>query len=231
MTWSYRISTNILKQRLRYYKNTAMQIEKGYIYHIYNQGNNKQKIFFNTDNYLFFLRKIKTHILPYGDIMAWCLMPNHFHLMVLVNKLEVVVTSDTSIARTSLGAKPSLKTRTINQSIGLMLRSYTNAVNKQQNRTGSLFRKNTKAECVNCPNRITPSFIKESGITKIKIIEPEAHYPQICFDYIHQNPVKANLVKKATDWQFSSAKDYVGLRGGKLINKERAKEYVVYLTG
>jgi len=68
-----------------------MQFEEGYIYHIYNQGNNRQKIFFNRENYLYFLRKINTYILPYGDILAWCLMPNHFHLMVLVNNIEVDV--------------------------------------------------------------------------------------------------------------------------------------------
>lgn len=55
---------------------------------------------------------------------------------------------------------------------------------------------------------------------------PEKQYPQICFDYIHQNPVKANLVKNAIDWEFSSAKDYAGLRNGKLINKDITKEYI-----
>lgn len=52
-----------------------MQFEDGHIYHIYNQGNNRQKIFFDRENYLFFLRKVKTYILPYADIFAWCLYP------------------------------------------------------------------------------------------------------------------------------------------------------------
>ena len=34
-----------------------MYFEKDTLYHIYNQGNNKQKIFFNRENYLFFLKK------------------------------------------------------------------------------------------------------------------------------------------------------------------------------
>ena len=73
-----------------------MQFETGHIFHIYNQGNNRQKIFFNRENYLFFLRKIKIYILPYADILAWCLMPNHFHFMVLVNEITVgVAPSDT----------------------------------------------------------------------------------------------------------------------------------------
>ena len=66
-----------------------MKFEKGYIYHIYNQGNNRQKIFFNRDNYLFFLKKIQVQMTPYSDILAWCLMPNHFHLMVLVNEVSL----------------------------------------------------------------------------------------------------------------------------------------------
>jgi len=40
--------------------------------------------------------------------------------------------------------------------------------------------------------------------------------------------VKANLVKNAEDWEFSSAMEYSGLNHGKLINKEVAKEYVDY---
>lgn len=68
-----------------------MQFEKYHIYHIYNQGNNSQKIFFSRENYLFFLRKIKIYILPYTDIISWCLMPNHFHFMVLVNEVEIEI--------------------------------------------------------------------------------------------------------------------------------------------
>ena len=66
-----------------------MILEAAHIYHIYNQGNNKQKIFFRRENYLYFLNKIHEYIIPYGDGLAWCLMPNHFHLMVYVHTLEV----------------------------------------------------------------------------------------------------------------------------------------------
>ena len=40
-----------------------MYFEPTGIYHIYNQGNNRQKIFYNRENYMFFTRKIRTHIL------------------------------------------------------------------------------------------------------------------------------------------------------------------------
>jgi len=57
-----------------------MIFEAGNLYHIYNQGNNRIPIFFSRENYLFFLKKIKQYVLPYADVLAWCLMPNHFLL-------------------------------------------------------------------------------------------------------------------------------------------------------
>ena len=200
-----------------------MQIEKGYIYHIYNQGNNQRRIFFNRENYLYFLEKIKTYIPPYGDILAWCLMPNHFHLMVYIWEVALSAESDTMTPSHRI-----TKERTLNDSIAIMLRSYTRAINKQENQSGSLFKAHTKAECINCLNGITPSFITENSIAKINIQNPEEQYLQNCFDYIHLNPVKAGLVNNMIDWEFSSAIDYASLRNGKLVNKEVARLYVNY---
>ena len=195
-----------------------MQLEKGKLYHIFNQGNNKQKVFFEPDNYTFFLQKLRIHVLPFADILAWCLMPNHFHLMVYVKDLEVEF----------LFENDEKKRKTFNKELGVMLRSYTNAFNKRYNKSGSLFRSRTKAECVNCNDKVALSFFKNSGVTLINISNPELEYPQVCFNYIHQNPTKAGLVRKDEDWDYSSAKDYVGLRKGTLVNKERAAEYVTF---
>ena len=199
-----------------------MQFEKGYIFHIYNQGNNRREIFFKRENYLFFLRKINTYILPYADILAWCLMPNHFHLMVYVNYEEL------SLKSLGVSSRHAETNRTFNASIGILLMSYTKALNKQQNRSGKLFREKTKSECINCPEGIKPSFITKSGITNVNIQQPEKQYPQVCFNYIHQNPVKAKLVKTQTDWEFSSAIDYANKRNGKLINKTKAQEFIEF---
>jgi len=50
-------------------KRTIMIFEVGNLYYVYNQGNNRQKTFFSNDNYLYFLTKMKTHILPHADIL------------------------------------------------------------------------------------------------------------------------------------------------------------------
>lgn len=194
-----------------------MNFEEEYIYHIYNQGNNRRKIFHSRENYLFFLKKVKTHFTPYADILAWCLMPNHFHFMVYIRP--------SANPETTTQTRHVKSNNTLNNSIAVVLRSYTRAINNQENQSGSLFKAHTKSECVNCPKGLTPSFIIKDSITSIKSQNHEEQYPNICFNYIHQNPVKANLVPKNTDWEFSSAKDYAGLRDGVLVNKNLANEY------
>ena len=51
-------------------------------------------------------------------------------------------------------------------------------------------------------------------------------YATTCFLYIHQNPVIAGLVSKLEDWEFSSFRDFAGLRNGKLVNKQLAFEFI-----
>jgi putative transposase len=82
------------------------------------------------------------------------------------------------------------------------LASYTRAINKQNETSGSLFRSKTKAECVNAWKGITPAFYNTAAGTIIHTDDPEKQYPLVCFNYIHQNPVNANLVKNETDWEF-----------------------------
>ena len=95
-------------------------------YHVFNRGINKQKIFFNEDNYEYFLDKIETHIAPHCDILSYCLMPNHFHLLI-----STIENSDK-----------------LSKGLQIALFSYTRAINAQENRTGSLFSQNTKRKLI-----------------------------------------------------------------------------------
>jgi putative transposase len=201
-----------------------MNLEEGRLYHIYNQGNNRQKVFMNRDNYLFFLKKVRNHIVPHADVLAWCLMPNHFHFMVYVNKIEIVGKSSEGFTSSETLTKLPQQ-RTLNESIGVLLRSYTRAINKQEQTSGSLFRKETKAECLNPSGAITPAFFNSNSGTLINVYNSGKEYPQICFDYIHNNPLASNLVSNFTEWEFSSAPDYYSNRNGRLINKGRAREF------
>ncbi len=65
----------------------TVKVEEENYYHIYNRGNNRQKIFLEEENYLFFLNKLHSFFDPPGaEILAYCLMPNHFHLLVYPQK-------------------------------------------------------------------------------------------------------------------------------------------------
>lgn len=208
-----------------------MKFTANHIYHIFNRGNNSQTVFFSNDNYLFFLAKVKKYLLPHADILAWCLMPNHFHLMVYVNYPEAEVddiaqvTGSKQIASEQVNSSHQFtKKRSLNDAVSIILRSYTRAIQKQNNITGSLFQHRTKAVCLTEINGITPAWFQTSYGTVINIVDPEKEYPQVCFNYIHQNPVKSGLVKTPSEWEFSSYPDHAGIRNGKLINRDRIKE-------
>jgi putative transposase len=52
-------------------------------YHIYNRGVNKQTIFFEEDHYSICLRLIRKYLsICSVELLAWCLMPNHYHFIV-----------------------------------------------------------------------------------------------------------------------------------------------------
>jgi putative transposase len=193
-----------------------MDFEEGHLYHVYNRGINNRKLFYSRENYLFFLRKVRNHLLEYCDIVAYCLMPNHFHLMLYVKTSIVLVKSVN---------KEATKQRSLNYSIGILLRSYANAIQKQEKFTGSLFQQHTKALCLTKSERLTPAWFNTAFGTVINTSIPEKQYPQVCFNYIHENPVKSGLVASSEMWEISSAPDYAGIRNGTLINKKIAKDF------
>ncbi|MEZ4942074.1 MAG: hypothetical protein R3D58_14440 [Saprospiraceae bacterium] len=200
-----------------------MKFSPNTIYHIYNQGNNRQRIFFKDENYRFFLKKMREYLLPYGDLLCYCLMPNHFHWLMYVRVLEIEIHPKSGNSEGVAGSDPfdpsGRSTRDLNNAIGLLLRSYTNAINKQENRTGSLFRQTTQAKD-GWEDRTLPPTHPHYNL----ILQNWELYGPICFNYIHNNPVKAKLVEKAEDWAYSSAPDFVGLRKGTLCQQKLAKE-------
>ena len=63
----------------------SIQFQPGTIYHVYNRGNNRQKIFLSEENYRFFLRRLHHYFSRSKiELLAYCLMPNHFHLVIRI---------------------------------------------------------------------------------------------------------------------------------------------------
>src|SRR5690554_5163811 len=65
-------------------------------YHIYNHANGDENLFREQKTYEYFLEKYKKHISPIAETIAWCLMPNHFHLLVKIKTEEEIVAAFSS---------------------------------------------------------------------------------------------------------------------------------------
>lgn len=88
-------------------------------YHIYNRGNNREDLFFEEKNYSYFLHLLQRHISPVAQVFAYCLLKNHFHL--------VVRTHD------------EVEELKISKAFSNLFNAYAKAINKAYNRRGSLF--------------------------------------------------------------------------------------------
>ena len=98
----------------------------GRYYHIYNRGARQKSIFKTSENYLYCLRTIKKYTVRFNlTLIAYCLMPNHYHFLVRQN-------SDYEAGL--------LPTRTF--------LTYTQAFNRFHKTSGTLFEGRYKAKSV-----------------------------------------------------------------------------------
>ena len=175
-----------------------MQFQPGDIFHVYNRGNNKQLIFFSENNYEFFLKKVQHFICPISDILAYCLMPNHFHFLIQANV--------TSCKEKRVG---SLTVSELTNGLRLLQSTYASAINKNKGYTGSLFQQKAKFKLLS-----TSSNQKHDHL-------------HTCLHYIHQNPLKAGLVSKMEWWKYSSFHEYLSEENEKLICNKDVIEKVI----
>ena len=113
---------------------------ENHFYHVFNRGNNKEIIFFNIENYKYFLKKFDYYLSKYLDLFAYCLLPTHFHFLVKVKDNDTIVKAKKIDAIASSDVIDILSS-TITEQFRRFFLSYSQAINKQQNRSGSLFQK------------------------------------------------------------------------------------------
>ncbi|MFD2530880.1 transposase [Gracilimonas halophila] len=132
-----------------------------------------------------------THIF---ETYAYCLMGNHFHMVVSVRDIEE---QEKLFIESDLRPK---KLRSPSKHLAHFFSSYTQSINKQENRTGSLFQKNFKR----------------------KEIDSEEYFRQMVV-YSHINPIKHGFSKSLTDYPFSSYQIYLNSEET-FIQRERTLE-------
>jgi putative transposase len=106
-------------------------LKAGEYYHIINKGNNGDNLFYHPKNYYYFLQKYAELLCEYVETCCYCLLPNHFHLLVRVrsDNYHINIRDDGQV---------------VSNQFRKFFLGYAQAINKQEGRTGSLFQKNFK---------------------------------------------------------------------------------------
>ncbi|MBA3682774.1 MAG: transposase [Bacteroidetes bacterium] len=107
--------------------------QHGKYYHIYNRGINNSKLFYEDENYNYFLKLYNTHVSPAVDTFAYCLMKNHFHLLIRIKEEDQILTQP---------IKPP------HQYFSNLFNAYTKAINKKYDRNSSLFQRTFKRKVI-----------------------------------------------------------------------------------
>ena len=177
-------------------------------YHIYNRGVNRENIFIEERNYAHFLNLFAKHIEPIADLFAYCMLRNHFHMMVRVKSKEEIIEYNETLGVSSVNRVKTLKVFTpdsehenqesaarheeVSQRKPLgfeypsrqfsnFFNAYAKAINKAYGRTGSLF---------------------QHPFGRVPVTSDRQFWNVIA--YIHQNPQKHKFVDDFRDWKYSS---------------------------
>lgn len=95
------------------------------VYHVYNRGINYAPIFFEEKNYHYFLSKYDKYISPIADTLSYCLLPNHFHLLLRIKELRLPIAETGCLTHIQKAFKD-------------FFISYAKSVNKHYGRSGAL---------------------------------------------------------------------------------------------
>jgi len=188
---------------------------RGAIYHVYNRGVAKNPIFFDEQDLVYYLLKMREFKDKYGvDVMAYSLLDNHYHQ--LLQQLSKIP---------------------INKFLLAVNTSYGQYFNRKYKRIGPLMQDRYKQVVVGDDNDFVggadgayaPPLDAARGVTSAFDVGPLGMSVYVnCNFEIHG-------LGKARDYKWSSYRDYLGLRNGTLCNKEKIercfrtpKEYEVY---
>ena len=139
---------------------------------IIQRGNRRQKTFFSDEDYAAYIALMSEWCRKHAvDIWAYCLMPNHIHLIAVPGKKE-----------------------NLRLAIGEAHRRYTRRMNFREGWRGHLWQERFS------------SFVMDE------------HYLLACARYIENNPVRANLVRQAEKWRWSSASAHISGQNDALVD-------------
>ena len=182
-------------------KNSVKKFVPGGIYHVYNRGVEKRSIFTDDQDYRVFLNLLKIVLAPKEKsdnlgyiriknrsdsvrLFAYCLMPNHFHL--IINQLDA--TGMTEFMRSITNA-------------------YVSYFNKRHKRVGSLFQGTYKAALIDKDEYLT-HVSRYIHMNPLEINSKLNEYPYSSYKYyVDANHPNLLIVSTILE-QFNDNKDY-----------------------
>ena len=194
------------------------------MYHLCNRANEAgMRICYEEDNYAYFLRCLARKMSAYIQFYAFCILPDHYHLMVRIRSEREVLqaaTRDIQQLRPDVARMlelpphmpicqlsdnwqmyPALRTRLAAWAVAEQYRrcmlGYTKALNKRLGCRGSLMQKPFRR----------------------KLFEEPASWKRL-MRYIHQNPSRHGYVPDFRTWPWSSWQAYMRKGSTQLPRKE-----------
>jgi REP element-mobilizing transposase RayT len=163
------------------------------IYHVYNHAVGSDNLFRHPDDYIRFLTTLPYYTRYFCDVHAYCLMPNHMHVLIRVcSRTELMhraMHEHTErlkrIDRTRFLSDEDVS-RFLSVSLGRAFSSHAQYINHRYERMGNLFISNFKR----------------------KPVTDDTYYKNVV-KYIHRNPVNHGFTSAMSDWAYSS---YLSLR-------------------
>jgi REP element-mobilizing transposase RayT len=168
----------------------------GSTYHIFSRANGNEKLFLNDENYLFFLKKFKVHISLVADTFAYNLLPNHFHFLIRIKRIDEIKSHFLEVKRNK-DFNIELAPEFVMERFGNLLNSYTKSFNKWNNRRGGLF----------------------MDIMRRVEIVTDSDFANEIF-YIHKNAVHHQYVTSISEWRWSSYNSLISSLPTSLLRDE-----------
>ncbi|MCY1522270.1 hypothetical protein D9M68_571150 [compost metagenome] len=165
-------------------------LENNCFYHVYNRGNNREVLFKKAVDYLHFISLLKKYILPIADIYAYCLLPNHFHLMIKIKEMN-------DVGRIQ---KPE-------QNFSNCFNSYARTFNLKNNRTGKLFQERFKRKKIESESYLTEViYYIHANPQKHGILEDFRIYPYSSYGIMLYS--KETALKREEVFQWFNGRDW-----------------------
>jgi len=170
----------------------------GQTYHLYNKAVGNEQLFRTTKDYKQFLERFARYLCPFVDVYAYCLMPNHFHFMIKIQKPSnsQLKKENTSCSIALLNDEIQVN-KFIESQLSRMLSGYTLSFNRRTTRMGQLFKQGTKRVNVKSPSKF------------VHLIS-----------YIHHNPIHHAITDSFQQWTFSSYNAYLRNANTLIAKKE-----------